>query len=292
MSRTALVTGAAGLLGLRVLSRLSEAGWRTRALAHRRPVDGADEVVWGALGDPASLREAIDGATAVLHLAARTHARRAGDYRRANVTGTAHLLEAAAAAGVERFVYASTRALSPRGGAYSVSKLDAEALVRSAGVEHVIVRLPEIYGGGGDEGIDEMLSRAQAGSPIPVVGKGLDRLCPIHVDDATGALVAALSSPRAAGRTYTLAGECLSHREVAHACSTAFGRHSRIVSVPTPAVAIAAALGRILPLPVYPDQLARLRADKSRPSPEAAADLGFRPRGLEEGLRLTVEGAV
>jgi hypothetical protein len=44
---------------------------------------------------------------------------------------------------------------------------------------------------------------------------------------------------------------------------------------------------RFLPLPFYPDQLARLRAPKPPPSPEAAADLGFAPRPLREGLGIS-----
>jgi NADH dehydrogenase len=289
---TVLVTGAAGLLGRRVLAKLSEAGSRTRALAHRRDVEGADEIVWGALDDPSSLRAATEGASAVLHLAARTHARRDVEYRRANVEGTAALLDAAVASGVGRFVHVSSRAVSPQGGAYSRSKLDAEALVRAAALDHVIVRLPEVYGTGGREGMDDMLARAQAGAFIPVIGKGLDRLCPVHVGDVIGPLTAALASPAAVGHTYTLAGECLSHREIAHMCSVAFGGRSRLVSVPTAAVAVAGAFGRVLPLPVYPDQLARLRSEKPAASPEAEADLGFRPRGLDEGLRLAVASGV
>ena len=285
---TVLVTGAAGLLGRCVLTGLSEAGLRTRALAHRRPVAGADEVLWGDLGDAASLRTAAEGASGVLHLAARTHARREGDYRRANVDGTARLLDAAVASGVKRFVHVSSRAVSPQGGAYSRSKLDAEALVRAAPLDHVIVRLPEVYGTGGREGMDDMLARAKADAFIPLIGKGLDQLCPVHVDDVTGPLVRALSSPAAAGQTYTLAGECHSHRDVARICKAAFGSSSRLVSVPPAAASVAGILGRVLPLPVYPDQLARLRSEKPARSPEAEADLGFRPRGLEEGLRLAV----
>jgi hypothetical protein len=44
-------------------------------------------------------------------------------------------------------------------------------------------------------------------------------------------------------------------------------------------------LARVLPLPIYPDQLARLRAeDKPQPSAEAEQELGFHTRPLAEGL--------
>jgi hypothetical protein len=57
---------------------------------------------------------------------------------------------------------------------------------------------------------------------------------------------------------------------------------SRLVSVPTPAVAIASRVARFVPLPLYPDQLARLQAPKPHASHEAAADLAFRPRPIAD----------
>jgi nucleoside-diphosphate-sugar epimerase len=280
-----LITGASGAVGARLLPALRAAGWRTRALVHARAVPGADEETPGDLADPASLTPAVAGASAVIHLAARTHARRERDYRRTNTDGTASLLAAARQAGVGRFVHVSTRAVSPQGGGYSRSKLAAEELVRGAGLDHVIVRLPEVYGAGGREGVDDMLARARRGAPIPVVGRGADRLCPLHVDDVVGPLVAALTSGPARNRTYTLAGECRSAGEVARACVEATGGRSRIVPLPTPAVAVASMAARVLPLPLYPDQLARLRAEKPPGTNEAAADLGFAPRALAPALR-------
>jgi nucleoside-diphosphate-sugar epimerase len=284
MRRTVLVTGAAGEIGQRLLPALEQAGWRTRALVHRSSVDGATEVARGSLDDESSLRPALDGADTVLHLAARTHARRGRDYWRANVEGTSRLLDAASTAGVGRFVFVSSRTASEQGGGYSRSKLAAERLVVAAGIEHAVVRLPELYGAGQEQGVDEMLARACRGAPIPIVGAGEDELCPVHVDDVLGPLVVALSSPAAANRTYTLAGDCASVRQVAEACVRACGSRSRIVRVPEIVVAAAAATSRALPLRIYPDQLKRLRCPKPAPSPIADTDLGFTPRPLPEGL--------
>jgi nucleoside-diphosphate-sugar epimerase len=285
---TVLVTGAAGALGTRLLPVLRERGWRMRALVHRRPVEGADERARGDLADIGALHAAANGAEIVVHLAALTHARREGDYRTVNVAGTERLLRAAASAGVRRFVHVSTRAISPAGGGYSRSKLDAERLVEEAALEAVIVRLPEVYGAGGREGIDDILARARRGRPIPVVGKGDDLLCPVHVDDAVAALAAAVEAPGAAGNTYTLAGECRSARDVAAACAAIGGAGSRLVHVPRALVSAAALAANVLPLPLYPDQPARLRAPKPPPSPEAGDDLGFRSRPLDEGLRAAI----
>jgi nucleoside-diphosphate-sugar epimerase len=280
-----LVTGASSAIGTRVVEQLRGQGRPVRCLVRRRPVENVDECVQGDLGDGSTLDAAVEGAEVVLHLAAVTHARRSRDYLETNVAGTQRLLEAAARHGVLRFVYVSTRAVSETGGAYSRSKLLAERAVTDAPVEHTIVRLSEMYGGAGAEGIDQIVARARRGAAIPVVGEGAERVCPMHVDDAVAALVGAVAAPAAGGRTYTLGGECMSIREFAEACAGAFSTVSRLRPVPVTAVAALGMLGRVLPLPIYPDQLARLRAaDKPQVSPEAEQELGFRTRPLDEGL--------
>jgi nucleoside-diphosphate-sugar epimerase len=281
-----LVTGASSGIGARVAEQLRLRGRAVRCLVRRRPVAHADECVQGDLRDASTLDAAVRGAEVVLHLAAVTHARRARDYVETNLLGTKRLLDAAVRHGVRRFVYVSTRAVSESGGAYSSSKLEAERAVAAAPVEHTIVRLSEMYGGASAEGIDQIVARARRGAAIPIVGDGAERICPMHVDDAVAALVGAVTAPEAGGRTYTLGGRCMSIREFAEACARAFSSASRPRPVPVAAVAAAGALGRVLPLPVYPDQLARLRAqDKPQPSPDAERELGFRTRPLEEGLR-------
>lgn len=289
MRGTVLVTGAAGDLGRRLLPALERAGWRTRALIHRSSVDGATEVARGSIEDGSSLRPAVEGADAVLHLAARTHARRSRHYWQTNVEGTGRLLDAARAAGVGRFVFISSRTASERGGGYSRSKLEAERRIVAAGIEHVVVRLPEMYGLGQRQGVDEMLARACRGAPIPLVGAGDDELCPLHVDDVLGPIVVALSASAASNRIYTLTGDCASVRQIAEACVRACRSRSRIVPVPEIVVAAAAAASHALPLPIYPDQLKRLRCPKPAPSPTADIDLGFTPRPFAEGLAEAAE---
>lgn len=270
-----LVTGAAGGIGSRLVAALRAKSRRVRSLQHRRDVEG-DEIVRGDLRDAASIARATDGVDAVIHLAAVTHARAPAAYE-VNVTGTRALVDAFAG----RVVHVSTRAIDPRGGAYSASKAQAEDVARGS-QEWVIVRLPEVYGAGGAEGVDGIIERARRGNAIPIVGNGGDEVCPVHVDDAVSALVAALDAP--AGRTYTLAGDCTTIRDFAEEAVRLLGSSSRIIGVPVAAVAVAARLARFLPLPLYPDQLARLRAPKESDASNARADLGFEPRGLAEGL--------
>lgn len=279
-----LVTGGSGSIGSRLLRTLGHAGRRRRCLVHRRQVADADETIAGDLTDISSLRSAVDGVESVVHLAALTHSRSSRAYDEINLHGTQNLLDAASAAGIGRFLFVSSRAISPNGGAYSRSKIEAEEAVRRSGLEWTIVRLPEVYGGGSSEGIDRMIKLAREGRRIPIVGRGDDLLCPVYVDDAVAACVRALDAPEAAWHTYTLAGPCLTVREFVLLAGEVFRQSSRTVSIPVPAVATVAAVSRVIPLPVYPDQLQRLRSPKPPLSPEAEPDLQFSPRPVRQGL--------
>jgi NADH dehydrogenase len=284
---TVLVTGASGRIGAAVLSALGDSGWRCRALVHRTRVAAADEEVAGSLDDRRSLDAAVAGAAAVVHLAGSTHARRPAHYDAVNRRGTADLVAAAASGGALRFVLVSTRAIAPEGGAYSRSKAAAEAAVRASTLAWSIVRLPEVYGTGG-EGVDDVIARAARGRRVAVVGDGDDVVCPIHVDDAAAACARALEVSAAVGQTYTLAGDCLTIRELAREAADVAGRRLRLVRVPVAAVRALSVAAYALPLPLYPDQLDRLRSPKPPPSSDAAADLRFRPRPLRAGLEASL----
>lgn len=118
-----LVTGSAGHLGEALVRVLREAGEDVAGL-DVLPSPYTDLV--GTVTDRGFVRAAVRGAGAVLHTATLhkphvgTHSR--ADFVATNVTGTLHLLEEAAAAGVGSFVFTSTtstfgRALVPPPGA-------------------------------------------------------------------------------------------------------------------------------------------------------------------------------
>lgn len=279
-----LLTGASGGIGAALVPRLREAGWEVRALVHSRPAPAGAEAVRGDLERPPTLAAACAGVDAVLHMAALTHARDGRAYERVNVGGTRSLCAAARAAGVSRLVLVSSCSAAADGGPYCLSKLRSEQEVRSAGVPFAIVRLPELYGSGGREGTELIRRAAERGRPIPLLGQGGDEIRPVHIDDVLGPLVAALDSAAAVGRTYTLGGPEVSVRAYAEACVAASGRGGRLLPLPAALVRAAARLGRLPGVPVYPDQVERLRATKPPTSPEAAADLGFAPRPLRRGL--------
>ncbi|PYM92422.1 MAG: NAD-dependent dehydratase [Candidatus Rokuibacteriota bacterium] len=110
-----LVTGGTGFVGANVVRELLREGALVRVLARprgdRRAIAGlAIEVCEGDLGDPASLRRAVQGVRTVFHVAAdyRLWARHPDELHRVNVEGTRAMLQAAGDAGARRVVYTST----------------------------------------------------------------------------------------------------------------------------------------------------------------------------------------
>jgi nucleoside-diphosphate-sugar epimerase len=183
-----LVTGASGFLGESVCTEMGARGHEAVAMV-RRPGSGPADVaeVRGDLADEESLRDAL-GSTkpeVVVHLAAEIASQRsATKIREANVEGTKRLLEAAEAAGVRRFVFASTVVTGDARGelldetctlpvqtAYGRSKQEGERLVREANLEDVVVRPSHVYGPGGWFE-DEFVKRLRQPGRFAVIGSG------------------------------------------------------------------------------------------------------------------------
>jgi nucleoside-diphosphate-sugar epimerase/predicted dehydrogenase len=223
-----LVTGAGGFLGRRVVAALRENGHHVRALIHATPPpeewvgDELVDIVSGQLTDDDGIRHALAGAKAVIHCAARVSRRGSrDDFFRDNVSGTAHLLEAAAAAGVERFVHVSSIGVygyhnggeptreatgyDPHPelrGAYTWSKVEADRVVQEFGrhgrLRTVIIR-PGILVGPEGRGFTSRLALGSVLGRLLVVGRPSALLPLCHVDDAAAAVLAAITADAAQG---------------------------------------------------------------------------------------------
>ena len=159
---TVLVTGGTGLVGARLLPRLLKMGVEGRSLARsEKDVPGGVPTVTGDLLEPHSLRQAVEGVSAIVHLAAVFRMPDDDLIWRTNLGGTQNLIAAARAwAPKARFIMASTSNIynseSSRPGreddaaepelAYPASKLAAEAELRESGLKWSVQRFGFVYG--------------------------------------------------------------------------------------------------------------------------------------------------
>jgi uronate dehydrogenase len=106
---TILITGAAGLIGSSLRTRLGAHQLRLTDIRELPTPTSANETfVQCALADVDSLTEMSNGVDLVVHLGGLLFSDSFEEYVEANILGTFHLLEAAAHARVPRILYAST----------------------------------------------------------------------------------------------------------------------------------------------------------------------------------------
>ena len=266
-----LVTGATGFVGHALLHRLCAAGHVVRCLVRRGSEanlrgQGAIARIEGDIVTRHGLEEAMAGCDAVIHLVGIIREQRTAGltFERVHTEGTQHVIEAAAAAGIRRFLHMS--ALGTRSGAaarYHRTKWAAEEAVRASGLAWTIFRPSIIYGRG--DGLVTMLASMVRRMPVvPVIGSGRQRLQPVPVEHVAAGFADALELPATIERTYEVGGpEAVTMVELLDLIGRALGRR-RLLKVHVP-VAVMAPLAKVLhPLPgfpITPDQLLMLGED-------------------------------
>jgi len=234
------VTGATGVLGRPVVRLLLDSGHTVRALA-RNPANDSHlraagaEPVQGDLFDPSTLRTAVKGCHAILHLATRippaNDASRRDAWRendRIRIEGTRNLVDAALESGVATFIYPGIVYVYPDGGSnwmdsdtppapspILVSSLKAEAEVgrfTQAGKRGIVLRMGSFYGPTAGS-TRNMLRMARHGIAM-IFGRAKSYQPLIWVDDAALAVVDGLA--RAPSGIYDVVDdEPLQRRELA-----------------------------------------------------------------------------
>jgi len=206
-----LVTGASGLLGAGTARALAARGDLVTVLQRRPAGLGLPEVL-ADVADVAAVRRAAAGQDAVVHLAAKVNITGPWPaYQRANILGTAAVVDACRVAGVPRLVHVSSPSVAHAGdslvgapagpadpagarGAYAQSKARAEQLALAAdggGLAVVAIRPHLIWGPGDPQLIGRVVDRARAGR-LFVVGSGAALIDTIYIDNAIDALVCAV----------------------------------------------------------------------------------------------------
>lgn len=316
MSRpVCLVTGATGAIGPGVVAAMA-ATHDVRTLSRRWPDPSLFQIAVtpfvGDVADAGVLRRAAEGVEVILHLAALLHivdppVAMRSEYHRVNVGGTAAVLEAARAEGIDRVVLMSTIAVYGDGGArridedaaprpdtfYGQTKLAAERLALAAkrvdgAPLATVLRSAAVYGPR-VKGNYQRLVTALARRRFVPIGRGENLRTLVYEDDLAAAVALAATHPAAGGRIFNVT-DGAPHRlsEIIAAICAGLERRPPRWHAPVTPVRVALKAASIVNgrLPRMLDKyLEAVAVDGSR----IQTELGFQPAvDLLDGWRITI----
>ena len=313
--RKVLVTGGSGFIGSVVVRTLVREGAQVRCLL--RPTSKLDrlngvayERAEGDVRDAASLRAALAGCQAVIHLAGLSSWDLIDSPAMKEVTeeGSRNLLQAARERGVQRFVYVSSASainasdepqvfdetaafeLERSGLNYAIHKKAAEQMClafAAEGLPVVIVNPTEVYGPNDTDLITagNLVDFAKS-SPVMVCSGGTSVA---YVDDVALGTVRALERGRS-GERYILGGENLKVKELAALTLELLGQRKRIMTLPNSVIRGVAkgALGLGLPVPFNPRVIPYATRYWFVDSSKATRELGVTFRSARDALAPTL----
>lgn len=234
-----LITGATGFVGSHLSRACKNYGYQVvtiaRASSNLEPLrEFSVAVHQGDLGDPRLAAQALDEIDVVVHSAADTRPWAGLDeYRKTNVEGLRHLLNACKGHALERFVHISCSTVYanrhhfgsneseplPRRhrDANTQSKMEAEQLAlkyyRDFGVPVVVLRPGLVYGPRERHIMPWLIERLRNGELRYFGAKGSSALDPLFVRNLVDAIFLAVDNPQAVGNVYNLNdGEYVSKR--------------------------------------------------------------------------------
>lgn len=318
---TTVVTGATGFLGSALVKELLRRQQPVRILARnaqkaRQLFGDAVTIIPGDITDAVQVRQAIDGAGTIYHLAGRLYhpSIPAGVYQQTHVEGTRTLLKACQGQSqLRRIVHVSTTGVhgitsdvpaaeeSPFAptNAYEATKLEGERLALQSYQEQglpVTVARPGLVYGPGDLHLLGFFVAIQKGL-FRVIAGGKALLHPVYIDDLTAALLLCAGRPQAPGRSYNIAGKRpVTVYELATAIAHALGKNLQAGSIPLWLANLAADIFAIIPglqgqhAPLTRSRVTFLTHSRMYDISRARAELGYVPRvELEEGMKLTAQ---
>jgi nucleoside-diphosphate-sugar epimerase len=316
------VTGGTGFIGGEAVRQLRRRGDEVVCLV-RNPEKGKAvealgcELVAGDLGDTVALRAGMQGCDAVIHAAAvyevgiPTSQRQA--MRDANVGGTERVLGAALEAKVPKVVYVSTVGIfGDTGGktvdesyehpakdftsCYEETKWEAHQVAKrliAEGLPCTIVQPGGVYGPDDPSSIGQLLDQFLSGKmpliPFPDLG-----ICLSHVEDIAGGIILALDKGKV-GEAYVISGPAATVREAIEVAAKVSGRRAPKRAIPVPLMKAMIPIGPLVgKMMGQPPNLRELISSADGVTfwasyEKAGRELGYAPRGLEEGLRATLE---
>lgn len=255
------VTGATGFVGSHLIKKLKLDGRHAIKAFSRKSSEDISGVLHEKIEDICShphWKSMLAGLDCVIHTAARVHIMNEPsqnaleEFRRVNVKATLDIAEAAASAGVKRFIFISSikvngeetqpnapfspDAMPAPTDPYGVSKAEAEIALKTlaarTGMEVVIIRPVLVYGIGVKANFLNLMKLVQSGIPLPF-GAIHNKRSLVAIDNLVDLIVTCIDHPNAANRTFLVSdGHDLSTTELLRRMAKALSK--KIILLPLP----------------------------------------------------------
>lgn len=308
MENAYFITGGFGFLGQYIVQALSQhapdASLRVLVRSQRSthlPVAGLPQVslVLGELNEPETYLPALQGAHTVIHNAAMVSFRKADEaaLHQANIAGTEHLIQAAAASGCQNFIFISSISavdLRPPQASdesmypdleqkrlhdpYGYSKLIGEQVVRQyAGQMRVIILNPSVIIGPGSPRVVNLIRWLRWLPLLPML-KTVNSF--VDVRDVAQAVILALSRG-VSGERYILTAWNVDQVSFARTALRHMRRAIPVLTVPGWLIKLGDGLVALLDwLKINPafKKFSALNIDKAYSSAKAQSGLGWQPQ--------------
>ncbi len=289
MNRLIVILGGSGFVGRSLVARLLAQGERVRVLSRsadtRARVPAGAELLTGDVFDSAFLREAFDGADAVINLVGILNER--GDdgqgFRKVYVELAGTMIIAMQAASVRRLLQMSALHAGDGESHYLKARGEAEALVRASALDWTLFR-PSVIAGPGD-GLFCRFAQLLRFAPGLPIGRADARFQPVWVGDVVDAFLYALEEGATIGRSYDLVGpEAMTLAEIVRLTARTKGWTRFVVPLPGVFGRIQAEVGEHLPgKPISRDNWRSLQRD-STSDDNGLPKLGIEPTDVRGKL--------
>jgi len=267
------VTGANGFVGQALCQYLDRQGITPLPLTRQaQDLGSLQSHALPALGNVEALSNILQGCHALVHLAARTHQASASAYadieqfRETNVALSQTIAEAAALAGVQRFIFISSIKVYGNGGtrtssvpyshtsktapedAYGLTKLEAEEALKTScaknGLELVIIRPPLIFSPHAKGNIAALVKAIRYKIPLPLASIRNQRDV-LSLGNLCSLIALCLTHPNATNNEWLASdGAPLSTSDMIRLLATAHKLKANLFSVPLKALELLAKLTR------------------------------------------------
>jgi nucleoside-diphosphate-sugar epimerase len=316
------VTGGTGFIGGEVVRQLRARGDDVVCLV-RNPDKGQKltdlgcELVAGDLGDERAIRQGMQSCDAAIHAAAVYEvgipASERPAMREANVGGTERVLGAALEAKIPKVVYVSTVGVfgNTHGrivdesyehpaedftSCYEQTKWEAHQVAKrliAEGLPCTIVQPGGVYGPGDTSSIAQLLDQFLSGKmplmPFPELG-----ICLSHVEDIAAGILLGLDKGKP-GEAYVISGPATTVREAIGIVAEVTGRKAPKHAIPPLLMKAMIPIGPLVgKMMGQPPNLRELISSADGVTfwashEKASRELGYEPRGLEQGLHDMLE---